>query len=173
MQPFIAQWYHSCPHCQKPLVQTAEAARCPACNFVFYLNPAPCTTNIIAGTDGRVLLGKRAIAPQLGWWDILGGFIEGGETAEASALREVFEETNLTVEIVTQLGPAVPDTYGPLQIPTLNFIFVTRVIGGELKAQDDVGELAWFEVEKIPAELAFNNAKIAVERYREYLLTLR
>jgi NADH pyrophosphatase NudC (nudix superfamily) len=59
---------------------------CPACGFVKYDNPLPTTIGLVV-RDGRLLLLRRAIAPQRGWWDTVGGFISAGETAEQTMRR--------------------------------------------------------------------------------------
>jgi len=41
-------------------------------------------------------------------WEIPGGGIDKGETAEQSAIRELYEETGITVETVEQLGLVYP-----------------------------------------------------------------
>jgi 8-oxo-dGTP pyrophosphatase MutT (NUDIX family) len=48
--------------------------------------------------SGNILLEKRKNEPGKGKWSISGGIVELGEEAEQTAVREVWEETNLTVE---------------------------------------------------------------------------
>ena len=67
-------------------------AICPNCDFVFYNNPAPCVS-LLFYQDGQVLLARRGIEPQKGKWDLVGGFINTGESGEAAAVREAKEET--------------------------------------------------------------------------------
>jgi mutator protein MutT len=50
-----------------------------------------------------VLLVKRAHEPLKGEWSLPGGGVEIGETLEAAVVRELFEETGLTVDV----GPVV------------------------------------------------------------------
>lgn len=50
--------------------------------------------------DGRVLLTRLRNRD----WDIPGGVIEPGETPEAAAVREVWEETYAKVEIIEIIG---------------------------------------------------------------------
>lgn len=50
-------------------------------------------------------------------WELPGGTIEPGETATAAAVREVGEETGVTVTGHVTLVHAVPDTAGKPQAP--------------------------------------------------------
>jgi ADP-ribose pyrophosphatase YjhB (NUDIX family) len=56
---------------------------------------------------------------------------------EAAALREAKEETNLDMKIISLLG-IYTDRYGDEGDYTLNFHYVTEIIGGDMQAQDDV-----------------------------------
>lgn len=150
-----------------PGLLEAGLARCTRCDFVDYGNPFPCVEFFVFDA-GRVLIGRRAVEPAKGKWDVLGGFIEPGESAEAAVVREAMEETNLQVEIVTYLG-SVPDIYGNTQCPTLNLIYLVRPRSANMKAQSDVSELEWFAIDTIPRELAFMHQQEAVAKLREYL----
>ncbi len=52
----------------------------------------------------QVLLVKRGNPLGRGLWSLPGGKIEPGETAEACALREVFEETGISASLVGLVG---------------------------------------------------------------------
>ena len=54
--------------------------------------------------EGRILLCKRAIEPRLGYWTVPAGFMENGETLEAGAARESWEEALARVEIGSLLA---------------------------------------------------------------------
>jgi mutator protein MutT len=61
-------------------------------------------TAIIRFPHDRILLIKRATVPFKGFWALPGGRVDPGETVEQTVVREVKEETGLTVEIVSKVG---------------------------------------------------------------------
>lgn len=61
------------------------------------------TICLIRRGDSILLLNRQA-APWMGAWNGVGGKIEPGEAAEASVLREVFEETGIALETVSYKG---------------------------------------------------------------------
>jgi len=137
---------------------------CPACGFVDYANPKPCVAVVIED-NGRVLLGRRAFEPSVGLWDILGGFLEAGETAEDAVHREIAEESGLQVRITHYLG-SFPDVYGPWEVPTLNLGFAAVPIGGALRSASDVAELRWFAADQLPAVWAFPHQPRIIAAWR-------
>jgi NADH pyrophosphatase NudC (nudix superfamily) len=138
---------------------------CPACDFVDYANPKPCVAVLIEQA-GKLLLGKRAVEPAKGMWDILGGFIDAGETAENAVHREIKEETGLDVTITRYLG-SFPDTYGPRRVPTLNLGYLAVPSGGRLQAASDVAELAWLS--ELPTTWAFPHQEQIIAAWRKSL----
>ena len=70
-----------------------------------YPHPAVATDCVVFGFDGRelrVLLIERGIEPYKGAWALPGGFIRMDETAEQTALRELQEETGLSLTYLKQ-----------------------------------------------------------------------
>jgi ADP-ribose pyrophosphatase YjhB (NUDIX family) len=63
-----------------------------------FKNPIPVVSCAVINRD-RILLLKRAIEPFPGKWAFPAGHVEPGESAEASIIREVKEETNLDLEV--------------------------------------------------------------------------
>jgi 8-oxo-dGTP diphosphatase len=59
---------------------------------------------VILGEDDRVLLVKRGRPPRVGTWSLPGGKVEGKEALETAIVREVLEETGLTVRVRAPLG---------------------------------------------------------------------
>jgi 8-oxo-dGTP diphosphatase len=129
------------------------------CGKEWYANPKP-TANVLAerADDGRLLLVRRGRDPFQGRWDIPGGFVEDGEEASDAALRELQEETGLSVLFTGFVG-VFGDRYGGDRGEHTCNLFWRGVVDEPDAAQaaSDVSELAWFERTELPGdeELAF------------------
>ena len=163
IQPLLKQWFKFCPNCQNKLSLSGNSANCSKCNFLHYLNPAPAITAIIE-KDSQILIAKRGIAPQKDMWDLPGGFVDIGESVEKCVLREVKEETNLEVKIEKFLG-TTPDIYGETGKHTINMMYWAKYQHGQAKPQDDVVQLEWRKINDLPKKFAFENCRIAINRY--------
>ena len=64
----------------------------------------PCVGVAVFNTDGKVWLGKRFGQDGPFNWQMPQGGIDKGETPEVSAARELFEETGITLDMVTPIG---------------------------------------------------------------------
>lgn len=137
-----------CPFCGKPnrKVKGALHRKCPSCGLHDWRNPAPAAGCAIL-RDGHVLLSLRARAPKRGQWDLVGGFMDAGETPEQAIRREVLEETGCRLVEATPAGAAAAGEYDGQ--PTLNFLFTGR-IDGEPVASDDSAELRWWPLDGVP-----------------------
>ncbi len=160
-----------CPGCAAPLRRRRLPPHgrlhpcCSQCGFVHFDNPAPCVGVVIACPARGVLLARRGVAPFRGRWDIVGGFMEGGEHPEEAALREVREETGLTVVLHRMLGIWM-DRYGRRPGHTMNIVYEAGIVSGEPVADDDVAELQWFQPVSIPLErMAFDNCRRGLEAW--------
>ncbi len=159
--------YKFCPQCGQNLTHENNHAVCKTCHRHWYNNPVV-STSIALIKDKKILLAKRAIEPEKGKWDILGGFVEAGESAEDGVIREMREETGLEVKIDEYLG-STPDLYaGKATLPLMYKVSLTTPKQQPL-AQDDVSELRWFSLAEIPTNLAFANVKVTIEKIKNYL----
>jgi ADP-ribose pyrophosphatase YjhB (NUDIX family) len=102
---------------------------------------------IVADGQGRLLMIKRGHEPGAGLWSIPGGRIEPGESDAEAVVREMIEETGLTVEVGRLIGR--------VQRPGLNGAvidirdYAATVTGGTLRPGDDAADARWVT----PAEL--------------------
>lgn len=132
---------------------------CPSCgNCVeVYKNPIPTVDIVIYTSDKKVLLITRK-NPPLGF-ALPGGFVEQGETAEHAAIREAFEETNLTILLQGILGVYSQKDRDP-RFHTLSIVFVAQTPHLErVKAGDDAASAELYPVSNLP-QLVFDHAKI-------------
>jgi 8-oxo-dGTP diphosphatase len=109
----------------------------------------------------EVLLIKRGHEPFKNQWAVPGGFVDIDEELKDAAERELFEETNLTGVKLEQLhtfGKCGRDPRGR-QI-TIAFIGIAEKGTSKIKAGDDAAEARWFDVEKLPENLAFDHNKV-------------
>jgi len=142
---------------------------CPRCRWVDWNNPAP-TASVLVLRRGRVLLVRRAVAPSRGAWDVPGGFIEHGETAEHAALREAREEVGVDVRLERLIG-IFPGVYGPERLPSLNLYYLGRLThnGAAVRAGDDAAAFGWFPLDAVPRRLAFRSNRDALQALRALL----
>jgi mutator protein MutT len=157
-----------CPKCGHSLTKISPRnTLCKNCGLDYYVNPRPCNAIIIIDDKKRILLVKRAIDPCKGLWDLPGGFIDIGETAEESVIREAKEELGVKVGDVRYLFSGYDRyEYKGLNYHTLGFIFTAQIISGDLQPHDDVAEIKYFSKDKIPWDkLAFPVLEQTLKKY--------
>ena len=141
-----------CPHCGKP--------------YSCYRNPTPTTDVVIYEPGLGVVIIRRANIP-IGY-ALPGGFIEEGELAETAAVREMHEETGLTVRLKGLLGVYSEPHRDPRQ-HTLSVVFVGQALDVKaLCAGDDAAQAAFYPLDQLPSPLVFDHAKILAD-FAEYL----
>ena len=130
---------------------------CPHCGKIVkaYRNPFP-TVDIIIELDEGIVLIKRKNPPY--GWALPGGFVDYGESLEATAVREAKEETSLEVTLVAQFG-AYSDPDRDPRMHTITVVFIARA-QGEPKAADDASEVGVFDQHDLPENLAFDHDRI-------------
>ena len=103
--------------------------------------------------DGRVLIVRRARPPAQGLYTLPGGGVELGETLEQAVIREVREETALTVEPVELVGfrqAIARDDAGRIERHFVILPFAARWIAGEVSLDAELAEARWLA----PSEIA-------------------
>ena len=103
--------FRYCPICGSSEFQenSEKSKKCRKCGFEFFMNPSAATAAFIVDEQGRVLVVRRSKDPAKGTFDLPGGFCDIGETSEEGVIREVKEETGLTVTSVKFLF-SLPNT---------------------------------------------------------------
>jgi ADP-ribose pyrophosphatase YjhB (NUDIX family) len=90
---------------------------------------------------GRLLMIKRGHEPGAGLWSIPGGRIEPGETDAEALVREMLEETGLTVEVGRLLGRVRRPFLDGAVIDIGDY--AVTVTGGTLRPGDDAADARW------------------------------
>lgn len=100
--------------------------------------------------DGKILVQRRS---DNGLWGLIGGLLELNETYTEAMIREVREETGLTVEPESFLGifhnHDMVWANGDMA-HTLGAYFTVRVTGGMLRTDEESLELRFFSPEELP-----------------------
>ncbi len=115
---------------------------------------------------GEVLLLKRQKPPFSGYWEFAGGRLEFGETLEAAARRELFEETGLKPAGVKFV--AVKEWHMPAY-HRLVFLFACRVKSVKVKLSEQ-SAYEWF---REPPAKTIPIVKAMIPTARKALLTKR
>lgn len=120
------------------------------------------TSDAVVLRGDEVLLIKRAKEPFAGAWALPGGFCDVGETTPETCLRELKEETGLDGDVVDLLGVYDDPTRDP-RGHVVSVVYVVRVAPGVRPvAADDASEVAWFDLDDLPAT-AFDHADILAD----------
>ena len=106
-----------------------------------------CVGAIVTDGRGRLLLIQRGHEPGAGLWSLPGGRVEPGETDAEALVREMEEETGLTVEPGRLIGQVDrPGRAGDvLDIRD----YAATVTGGTLRPGDDAADARWVAPEDL------------------------
>ncbi|HWM47382.1 MAG TPA: NUDIX hydrolase [Xanthobacteraceae bacterium] len=102
--------------------------------------------------DGRVLIVRRNNRPAHGLYTLPGGVVETGETLHEAVVREVAEETGLTIEPVALAGyreAIFRDREGRAERHFVILAFAARWIAGEPRLNEELHDAQWLR----PADL--------------------
>jgi len=106
-----------------------------------------CVGAIVTDGRGRLLLIQRGHEPGKGLWSLPGGRVEPGETTAEALVREMEEETGLTVEPGRLIGQV--DRPGRAGDVFDIRDYAATVTGGTLRAGDDAADARWVNPEEL------------------------
>lgn len=139
-------------------VKDGETAKeCPICKLIVYPRISPAVIMSVTKED-KILLAHNARAKH-GFYSVLAGFVEPGETLEDCVRREIKEEVNLDVKNIKYYGSQ------PWPFPdSLMIGFTSEYAGGKVKLEeaelDDYGWFAADELPQIPGKISISRALI-------------
>lgn len=118
---------------------------------------------IIEFSDGIVIIDR--VNPPYGW-ALPGGFVDYGESLEAAVLREVEEETGLSLEDLRQFKTYSAPDRDP-RFHTISTVFIGRGVG-EPKAGDDAKNLKIVPYDDLmKGKYAFDHKQVIGEYLKE------
>jgi NAD+ diphosphatase len=145
----IVEWdrtHQFCGHCASPMVaKTAERAKeCPQCGLTNFPRLAPAVIVAVV-RDNQILLARSHRHPA-GFYSVLAGFVEPGETLEEAVAREIKEEVGIEVGDIRYFGSQ------PWPFPHSLMIGFTAVYaGGEIRCDEtEIEEAGWFAADALP-----------------------
>ncbi|WP_033828964.1 bis(5'-nucleosyl)-tetraphosphatase [Bacillus andreraoultii] len=104
-----------------------------------------------------------------GHWAFPKGHVEQNETETETALREIYEETGLTVQLDTNFRETI--TYSPANGITKDVVYFigfaqTKTVKKQI---EEVRDLAWVELEKAIEIVTFENDKAILKAAINYI----
>ncbi len=145
----IVEWdrtHQFCGACGEKTVQNEidRSRQCPVCQFPMYPRLAP-SMIVAVEREGEILLGRSPHFPP-GIYSVLAGFVEPGESAEESVIREVYEETRIVVGDVRYFGSQ------PWPYPnSLMLGYTAKYVSGEIDTtEDELEDAKWCHPDDMP-----------------------
>jgi 8-oxo-dGTP diphosphatase len=115
---------------------------------------------VLVVKDGKVLLGERLTSHGSGTWAIPGGHMEGGESFEETAQREVEEETGLTDVEVKGLVSVSNDRVYDKHFVSIG-ILVEWKSGEPYPAEPEKSQnWTWFETDELPEHIFLPSKRV-------------
>jgi len=115
------------------------------------------------GSPRIAVIGRRNRGGRIDWC-VPKGHLEGSETVEQAALREIAEETGLQASIIESLGSIHYEFSTPTSIiaKTVHH-FLMKQTGGELTIDNDPDkeavDIRWVNIDLLHAELTHENER--------------
>ena len=135
-----------CKRCGMEMkIQDGEGAKkCPGCGHQSFPRISPAVIVLVERNDTCLL--ARSPRFQDGFYSVLAGFAEPGETLEETVGREVWEETGIEVQDIRYFGSQ------PWPFPdSLMIGFTARYAGGEIRVDGtEIMEANWFAYDQLP-----------------------
>jgi NAD+ diphosphatase len=149
----IVEWdrtHQFCGCCGIPVqdMPFERAKKCPQCGLTSYPRLAPAIIVSVERTtaSGRKLLLAHNLRHPAGFYSVLAGFVEPGETLEECVRREIREEVGIEVKNICYFGSQ------PWPFPnSLMIAFTSEYASGEITLEEDeLDDASWFAADALP-----------------------
>ena len=124
--------------------QSERAKICPACSLINYPRVSPAIIVAVI-KDNQILLGSNRRF-KTGFYSVIAGFAEPGESLEECVAREVYEEVGVAVKNIRYFGSQ------PWPFPNSLMVgFIADYAGGWINVdKSEIIEAAWFSARNLP-----------------------
>jgi NAD+ diphosphatase len=149
----IKEWdktHQFCGQCGSKVEQLEyeRAKRCPQCGHTTYPRLAPAVIVRIerpSQTGTEILLARNQRHPS-GFFSVLAGFVEPGESLEECIHREVREEVGIEIKDIQYFGSQ------PWPFPnSLMIAFTAEYASGAIQVEEEeIAEAGWFKANALP-----------------------
>lgn len=126
------------------------------------------TVDVAIIKGDKVLLGRK---PNQDKFRFIGGFTDPTDNCyEDAALREAEEETGVTIANAKYIGSARIDDwrYRSEVDKIMTHLFVADYISGDAKANDDIVELKWFDINNVDSAQIVNEHHVLLNLFNKH-----
>ncbi|MBP9722634.1 MAG: NAD(+) diphosphatase [Gammaproteobacteria bacterium] len=125
------------------LVEREHAKECKNCGLISYPRISPCVLGAVI-KNNEILLGRSAYFPP-GVYSLLAGFVEVGESAEETVIREIYEESRIEVTNLRYFGSQ------PWPFPhSLMLAYIADYKSGEIIIdKNELEDVRWFNLKNL------------------------
>ncbi|MFN2277338.1 MAG: NAD(+) diphosphatase [Candidatus Promineifilaceae bacterium] len=151
----IKEWdrtHQYCGQCGSKVNKLAHerAKKCPQCGHTTYPRLSPAVIVSVerpsaTGVGSELLLARNHRHP-LGFFSVLAGFVEPGETLEGCVRREICEEVGIEVKNIRYFGSQ------PWPFPnSLMIAFTAEYASGDIRLEEEeLSDAGWFAADDLP-----------------------
>ncbi len=143
--------FEYCPKCGKKLIEKYSwdeggVPYCPDDDIMYFNTPKPCIVVAVIKEDKILLLKQSYIFKNSKV--LVSGYVNIGETIEETVVREVKEETGISIDNLKYLGSgSLP------QKEILMLTFMARYVDGEITKSEEVEWAEWSKIEDALCEM--------------------
>jgi 8-oxo-dGTP diphosphatase len=121
--------------------------------------------SVLVIDGGRVLLVLRGRSPNRGLWALPGGRVQPGESPEAAAVRELAEETAVTVDGLTRIDTVAVPAPAVGRSPVSIAVFSARWRSGTPAPGDDAAEARWIDLADVGKLALTEGTRLIIQRH--------